>query len=467
MNFTGNVPVDFPATVSPGVAVISNNVNYAAIGSDLLPYVYTSGFNIKDIRVTYTPSDDTLSVGLDGPPASAAPNSPEVIAGDADDNGNSATVNPAVLAVEPLFKDSPDFEGTEHMGIGLDFTGSGKPQVVAGYPSNAPAGAPVKPFEVALPGAAPGDFGTQLPQFQGNVYTNNSSAYPNLEFSIIHFSTLYQEMTGNALTPGSTIYVSGFGGSGDDGHISEASIGPGPFTIASVTPVTPTPTPCPPSIAPSPTILINPHEHRIIDTHHRDLVRVSILGTSGFPVSLINPATVELNGARSIAHITRKVHRDEFPFQTYVFVADQLNLPRGLTTATLTGQTTNGVAFQTQKDVLNLPHSALAFGKLKQYMGNASYYERLSKLEAGNPAIVNTATGATVSLVSRNKHATGTAAIAVSYTPKLSATGHAARADATKARPVVSITKADRAHPDKNVPTRVRYSMDHYLSAAG
>ena len=58
------------------------------------------------------------------------------------------------------------------------------------------------------------------------------------------------------------------------------------------------------------------------------LVRVSVFGTSGFPVSQINPATVELDGVTSIAHITRKIHRDEFPFQTYVFVADQLNLAR-------------------------------------------------------------------------------------------------------------------------------------------
>ena len=71
----------------------------------------------------------------------------------------------------------------------------------------------------------------------------------------------------------------------------------------------------------------------------------------------------------AIAHITRKVKRDEFPFQTYVFVADQLNLPAGLTTATLTGQTKSGLSFVTQKDVLNIPDSARAFGVLKKNMG--------------------------------------------------------------------------------------------------
>ena len=91
--------------------------------------------------------------------------------------------------------------------------------------------------------------------------------------------------------------------------------------------------------------------------------------------------------------------------------------------------------------MLNLPHSALAFGRLKKYMGNASYYERLAKIEAENPSIANTATGATVSLASRNSKASGAAAIRVDYTPKVSAAGTAARAEAVKARPVVSLRK--------------------------
>jgi hypothetical protein len=462
VNFTGNVPVDFPATESPGVAIISNNVNFATIGPTLQPYVYTSGFNIKDIRVTYTPSDDTLSVGLDGPPASAS--SPdEVIAGDADDNGNSGTVNPAVTAVVPTFMDAPDFQGSESMGITLNFNanGSGAPQVVAGFPEITPAGATVKSYEVAL-GTGPENFNTPLPQFTGNVYTVNSPANPNLEFSITDFSQLYQEITGQPLTQASTIYIGGFGGSANDGPITEATIGPGAFTLSSATPVSP-----PVNPQPSPPILINPHEHRIIDTQHRDLIRVSIFGTSGFPVSQINPSTVELDGVASIAHITRKIRRDEFPFQTYVFVADQLTLPTGLTTATLTGKTYSGVTFESQKDVLNLPHSALAFGRLKKYMGNASYYKRLAKIEASNPTIANTASATTVPLASRNAKAKGAAAIVVDYTPKVSAAGNTAKTESVKVRPVVSLKRTDAEHAQSAVPTRVRYSMEHHLSSAG
>ena len=136
---------------------------------------------------------------------------------------------------------------------------------------------------------------------------------------------------------------------------------------------------------PSPPILINPHEHRIIDTDHRDLIRVSIFGTSGFPVKDINPATVELDGVHAVAHITRKVKRDEFPFQTYVFVADQLNLPAGLTTATLTGQTNSGVTFESQKDVLNIPDSARVFGRLQKYMGERLLLQGLGQDRGTQP----------------------------------------------------------------------------------
>ena len=121
--------------------------------------------------------------------------------------------------------------------------------------------------------------------------------------------------------------------------------------------------------------------------------------------------------------INRKVKRDEFPFQTYVFVADQLNLPTGLTTATLTGQLKTGQSFVTQKEVLNIPDSARAFGVLKQKMGNISIYKALAKFEARNPGSVISASSSTVTLASRNSHAHGIAKVAVNYTPALALTG--------------------------------------------
>ncbi len=156
-----------------------------------------------------------------------------------------------------------------------------------------------------------------------------SPAHPNLEYSIAHFSQLYQLETGKAMTPNSVVDIGGFAGSLDDIGISDAFFPLNTFTISQATvpvPVTPTPTPCPPQ---SPPIHVNPHEHRIIDTLHRDLIRVTIVGSSNFKVSDINPATVALDGVHAIAHVTRKVRRDEFPMATYVFVANQLAPAQG------------------------------------------------------------------------------------------------------------------------------------------
>jgi hypothetical protein len=480
VNFTGNVSVDFPATESPGV-VIFNSSNTPGIQlpdtsffGSLIP---TSGYAISEIRVSYDSTDDTLSVGFGQPPADT-PSDPtgDVIAGDADDNGNAGNVNPAVLALDPFFVEYPALEGEDiQMFAFLDLGDSGVPDVVAGFSPNQPPLPPnmsstgpnpqaPKPYEVAQaipnssdPTTGIPSFGTLLTNNTGNVYLFNSAAHPNLEFSITHFSQLYQEETGHALTPSSVIGVGAFAGSDSDGPISDSHFPENTFTLAQATlPV------APPTIEPSPPILINPHEHRIIDTHHRDLVRVSIFGTSGFPVSQINPATVELDGVHAIARINRKIQRDEFPFSTYVFVADQLNLPAGLTTATLTGETYSGVTFQTQKDVLNIPDSARAFGRLRKYMGGGSIYERLEKIENKHPGTVVSFGSTVVSAVSQNPHPHGVAKVKVDYTPKLAPAAKVA--EQVKARPVVSIPRNEPDRAEKSVPTRVKYSMEHYLS---
>jgi hypothetical protein len=485
VNFTGNVATDFPATQSPGVVIFNSsntpgivhpNTEFFNPPFTSTPLIPTSGYDISGIRVSYDSSSNTLSVGFEQPPANTASNpTGPVIAGDADDNGNAGNVNPAVLAVDPFFTEFPALEGQDiQMFAFLDLADAGQPDVVAGFspnqpplPSNMSSNGPnplaPKPYELAqaIPNASDPQtgiptFGTLLTNNTGNVYLFNSAAHPNLEFSITNFSQLYQQETGHALTPTSVIGIGAFAGSNSDGGINDAHFPENTFTLAQATlPVTPP--------APSPPILINPHEHRIIDTSHRDLVRVSVFGTSGFPVSSINPATVKLDGAAPIAHFTRKVRRDEFPFETFVFVANDLKLPAGLTPATLTGQTNSGASFETSKDVLNIPHSARVFGQLKKYMGNASFYKSLAKFEAKHPSAVISVSNTPVTAVSANPTPTGNAAIKVDYTPKLSAAGNAAKADSVKVRPVVSIPRADLADAKSNVPTRVRYSMEHFL----
>ena len=52
-------------------------------------------------------------------------------------------------------------------------------------------------------------------------------------------------------------------------------------------------------------------------------------GDIELPRQHINPSTVTLDGVHAIAHITRKVRRDEFPTATYVFVAEPVAPAQG------------------------------------------------------------------------------------------------------------------------------------------
>jgi hypothetical protein len=368
------------------------------------------------------------------------------------------------------FQDFPDFTGSEYMGAVLSFTGASTPQVVAGFSEVSPIPPtpsnpiPAKPYQVAV--ANPSNlpiFGTNLPQFAGSYFLPNSPTAPNLEFSIAHFSQLYQSQTGQALTPNSVIYVGAQAGSSNDDGIGELTFPPQPVTISTAT----TPPACPPQ---SPTIYVNPHEHRIIDTAHRDLIRVNIVGTSGFDVKQINPTTVTLDGVHAIAHITRKVRRDEFPIATYVFRADQLHLPRGLNTVTLAGTLKNGTTtFQSSREVLNIPGSARVFGQLKHHLGNGSIYGRLAKLEAKFPTSVPipSSNSATVA-VSANPAPRGLARLKVHYAPRVT-TSPAQAARREGPRPVVSIPKGHAAARETavKVPTRLRHSLDEFLGHAG
>lgn len=480
VNFTGNVETDFPATEKPGVVVLPYDINEivhpafptGAYGAALKSAIEVSGFDLSGIRVSYDSSDDTLSVGLDQP---TNPNNPpySVIAGDADNNGNSGVVGSVVSNIATMYGTSfmewPGLGGPQVMAAFLSLSPSAiataTPQVVAGYPLASPPGqdTPPKQFEVAevvngIPGQAP-EFDQTNPVYPlnaGNVYLLNSPQHPNLEFQIKNFSLLYEAVTGTPLTANSEIAVGAFAGSHDDGGIGQAFIPENTFTLAQATLPTPTPT-----LPPSPFILINPHEHRIIDTAHRDLVRVTVFGTSGFNVTDINPATVELDGVHAIARIDRKMRRDEFDNTTYVFPANELtSQPVGLYPATLTGETYNGVPFASSKAVLNIPFSARLFGRLHHYMGGGSIYKALVKAETRNPSVPISVTSTPVSAVSRNPRASGSASIAVSYTPVLRGLS---RDQEAASRPVVSIPRL--AEQDSaSVPRRLRHSMDDFLA---
>jgi hypothetical protein len=471
VNFTGNVKADFPPT-SVILPYNANEIVHPAFpsgtyGAELQSAIKVSGFDLSGIYVSYDPAHDTLSIGLNQP---TNPNNPpySVIAGDADNNGNSGVVGSVVSNIATRFGTSfmewPGLGGPQVMAAFLSLSpsaiGSATPQVVAGYPLLPPPGqdTPPKQFEVAqvvngIPGEAPSFDQTNpvYPLNAGSVYLVNSPVHPNLEFDIKNFSLLYYAVTGVPLTPQSQIGLGAFAGSHDDGGIGQAFIPENTFTLAQAT--------APPQTI-SPFILINPHEHRIIDTAHRDLVRVTIFGTSGFNVTDINPQTVELDGVHAIAHINRKVRRDEFVNATYVFPANELtSQPVGLYPATLTGSTYGGVPFVSSKAVLNVPFSARLFGRLHHYMGGGSIYKALAKAEHRNPSVPISTSSTPDTAVSLNTNATGSASIPVNYTPVL----RGLQKDQSLAvRPVVSIPRlAHHEHP--SVSRRVRHSLNDYL----
>jgi hypothetical protein len=363
VNFTGNVAVDFPATETPGVVVLNStttpNIQHPIIPPYLQPLIPVSGFDISEIRVSYDATTDTLSIGLNQPPSGRPGQPGPVIAGDADDNGNAGTVNPAVEAADPGFTEFPALGGPETMAAFLDFTGTGVPNVVAGFSSIPPAPtptdpAPPKPYEVAVAIPNPSNpkgvpsFGTLLPNNTGNVYLFNSPDHPNLEFAITHFSQLYQSETGTPLTPNSKIGIGAFAGSPDDIGISDAFFPDTVFPLSAAT--VPIPTPPPPV---SPMVLINPHSHRHINTAHPDLIRVNVFGTSGFQVDQIIPSTVTLGGAHPVFNFIRNINRDPFPDETFVFRGTDVNLPPGITNATVSGQLQNGQTFASTVPVFN------------------------------------------------------------------------------------------------------------------
>jgi hypothetical protein len=322
--------------------------------------VKVSGLDISGIRLTYLPSDDSLSIGLEQPDNQKT--GQPVIAGDTDNNLDSGTVAPDVLAVEPSFIDFPDLGGSETMGAFLDLNGDGVPDIVAGVSNNGGS----KLYQVAdaivnpmAPNAIP-QFGTALPANTGNVYLVNDPAHGAFEFAINHFSELFQSISGTALTPESIFSVGAFGSSNDDDGIDEAFFPLQTLTAGDATPpVPPVPPPPPPCVCPplEPPVMINPHEHRHINTAHPTDVRVNFFGTAGFDVNQIDPTTVRIGGAAPILHFTKHLDRDKYLDATYVFRGSDIKLPRGVIDATVTGKLLDGQDFSSTYQVFNRDYS--------------------------------------------------------------------------------------------------------------
>ena len=176
--------------------------------------INVSGFQIDSLSVSYDPTTDILSVGVEGP--NNAQTNQEVIAGDSDNNLNSATVDPSVTAIDSQFLDPADMGGTKTYGIFLELTNptaTDSPDIVAGFPQTPPANGASKPYVVAKfannPGGDMFDPDNVFPQYTGNFFLANDPAHPNFELQITHFSQLYQQVTGKTFSTPTTRSGSG------------------------------------------------------------------------------------------------------------------------------------------------------------------------------------------------------------------------------------------------------------------
>ncbi len=114
-------------------------IQHPIIPPNLQPLIPVSGFDLSEIRVSYDAANDTLSVGFNQPPANPSnPASGSVIAGDADDNGNAGTVNPAVETAAPGFTEFFALGGSDTMAAFLDLTEHAMPDIVAGFSPTPP-----------------------------------------------------------------------------------------------------------------------------------------------------------------------------------------------------------------------------------------------------------------------------------------------------------------------------------------
>ncbi len=211
MNFTGNVENDFPLTAGNGVVAFvphpqadgTPDPTYVSQDAWMTQQGLTTGWAVKDMRLDYDKSTDTLQVGVNF----------YGIAGDADGNGDPSAASSRMMAEGGV--DTASLGGHKSVTVGFDFNGNGTPQVVAGVPADkTEAGPGIDGFTVASykPGTngLQNSYGAALANNLGNLAFDPSAAHPDFEFTVKNFS----QVAGDALTKGFT--VSAYAGSPDD-----------------------------------------------------------------------------------------------------------------------------------------------------------------------------------------------------------------------------------------------------------
>jgi len=208
---TGDAERDFNPAANPTVVILTDNPRPNGTSSPgdvaqdswITREGWTTGWNIKDIRLQYDARSDTMSVGVNF----------FSIAGDADGNGNPGGADHRTMESGGI--DVPNLGGRETITVGIDTNLDGRPDVVAGVPADKrTAGPGTDGFTVArfheTNNGLGYDYGETLSRHLGRLAFDPSAAHQDFEFTIRDFSHL------PGLVPSKGFGLSAFAGTVDD-----------------------------------------------------------------------------------------------------------------------------------------------------------------------------------------------------------------------------------------------------------
>ncbi len=227
ISFTGNVAQDF-SSADPNhltTEVIPVNSSPNSLGQSSAQTAngnWVSGWNVKDIYLSYDKSTGTLYVGIDNWANSKGQIAPFGQA-NGDPSGTPTASDPAHLGYGTPSSDK---------SVALVFAPSnptnptvpGTPVIVAGVPADKTKNGPgtdgftVSSINTAQASGGPAYlFGTTLKQLTGNLAYDPSPAHPQLEFTIKNFNTV--------INPANGFWIEGFAGSSQDRYVGQTNLG--------------------------------------------------------------------------------------------------------------------------------------------------------------------------------------------------------------------------------------------------
>jgi len=213
----GNLPV----AAQPAYTVVTDPSGDVGLPGNA-PGGTLSGWDITALSLAYNAATDTMSVGINV----------LAILGDADGDGNPG--GSAAWLVGNGGSDIANLGSSETVAVCFDLDQDGTYDVIAGIGS----GMDYSDFSVNVFTGAffpPINFGAALPANTGDISPNPSATYPDLEFTIVNWSTL----PGHDGSPG--FCVGAYLGSLEDDGIGEDFLTATvpyitPFTVSSVSP---------------------------------------------------------------------------------------------------------------------------------------------------------------------------------------------------------------------------------------